>query len=79
MVVRSLHEVIQQVVDSQGDVSRALYAVERFSHDSGFNAVLLLQSNGVNAASILSVTLVCYVKNGLIFNIISAAIWHNKG
>ena len=66
MVVRSLHEVIQQVVDSQGDIARALYAVERFSHDPGFNAVLLLPSNGVYTALILSVclsfVLVHYVK-----------------
>jgi len=39
MVVRSLHEVVQQVVDSEGDVARALYAVEQFSHDAGCTAV----------------------------------------
>jgi len=35
MVVRSLHEVIQQVIDCWEDVSHALSAVERFSHDIG--------------------------------------------
>jgi len=41
MVVRSLHEVIQQVIDSDYDIARALYAVERFSHDSGCTAVFI--------------------------------------
>ena len=42
MVVRSLHEVVQQVVDSQGDIARALSAAEQFSHDSGCTLVLML-------------------------------------
>jgi len=42
MVVRSLHEVVQQVVDFQGDIARALCAAEQFSHDSGCAAVLFL-------------------------------------
>ena len=41
MVVRSLHEVVQQVVDSQGDIARALCAAEQFSHDSGCTAVFI--------------------------------------
>ena len=36
MVVRSLHEIVQQVIDSEDDVSRALSAAERFSHDYGW-------------------------------------------
>jgi len=42
MVVRSLHEVVQQVVDSQGDIARALCAAEQFSHDSGSTGVFML-------------------------------------
>jgi len=44
MVVRSLHEVVQQVVDSQGDIARALCAAEQFSHDSGSTAVFILKT-----------------------------------
>jgi len=41
MVLHSLHEVIQQVIDSQRDIVRALCAVERFSHDSGCTVVFM--------------------------------------
>ena len=41
MVLHSLHEVIQQVIDSQDDIVRALCAIERFSHDSGCTAVFM--------------------------------------
>jgi len=35
MVLHSLHEVIEQVIDTDGDIARALCAVERFSYDPG--------------------------------------------
>lgn len=47
-MVRGLHEVVQQAVDSETDVARALSAAEQFSHDSGCtHAVFITSHNSI--------------------------------
>ena len=62
MVVRSLHEVVQQVVDSQGDIARALCAAEQFSHDSGCTAVFILFALMLMCMVLFFSHLHCYCK-----------------